>query len=169
HVTGVQTCALPILRLQNYLVDAEGYIEYPVLGKVKLGGMTRPQAISHMKGLLAEYIVSPGVTLQITNFKVTVLSEVSNPGSFTLPHERITILEAIGLAGDLTLYGVRKNVLVIREADGEKSFHRVDLTSDEVFNSPVYMLIQNDLVYVEPNTARSTTSTYSTNYALFIP
>lgn len=156
------------VRLQNYLVDAEGYIEYPVLGKVKLGGMTRSEAMSYLKALLGEYIIDPGVTLQITNFKITVLGEVSNPGSFTLPNERITILEAIGLAGDLTLYGVRNNVLVIRETDGEKSFHRVNLTSDEVFNSPVYMLKQNDVVYVEPNKARTTTSTYSTNYALFI-
>src|SRR5690606_21272181 len=83
-------------------------------------------------------------------------------------NERITILEALGLAGDLTLYGVRNNVLVIRETDGVKSFHRVDLTSNEVFTSPVYFLKQNDVIYVEPNQARSTTSTYSTNYALFV-
>lgn len=156
------------VRLQTYLVDEEGYIDYPVLGKIKLGGMTRSEAMSHLKNLLSEYIIDPGVTLQITNFKVTVLGEVSNPGSFTLPNERITILEALGLAGDLTLYGVRKNVLVIRETDGIKSFHRVDLTSDEIFNSPVYFLKQNDVVYVEPNKARTTTSTYSSNYALFI-
>ncbi|MFA7688415.1 MAG: polysaccharide biosynthesis/export family protein [Moheibacter sp.] len=156
------------VRLQTYLVDAEGYIEYPVLGKIKLGGLTRPEAMSHMKTLLAEYIIDPGVTLQITNFKVTVLGEVSNPGTYTLPNERITILEALGLAGDLTLYGVRNNVLVIRETGEEKTFHRVDLTSDAVFSSPVYFLKQNDVVYVEPNQARTTTSTYSSNYALFI-
>lgn len=155
-------------RMQSYLVDNEGYIEFPVLGKIKLGGMTRSEAMSHMKSLLAEYIIDPGVLIQISNFKVTVLGEVNSPGSFTLPNERITILEALGLAGDLTLYGVRKNVLVIRETDGVKSFHRVDLTSNELFTSPVYFLKQNDVIYVEPNQARTTTSTYSTNYALFV-
>src|SRR5690606_20046734 len=131
------------VRLQNYLVDAEGYIEYPVLGKIKLGGLSRPEAMSHMKTLLAEYIIDPGVTIQITNFKVTVLGEVSNPGSFNLPNERITILEALGLAGDLTINGVRENILIIREIGSEKTFHRLNLTSSDIFNSPVYYLKQN--------------------------
>src|SRR5690606_28624401 len=82
------------VRLQTYLVDEEGYIEFPVLGKVKLGGLTRSEAMSHMKSLLAEYIIDPGVLIQISNFKVTVLGEVNAPGSFTLSNERITILEA---------------------------------------------------------------------------
>ncbi len=155
-------------RLQTYLVDEEGYIEYPVIGKVKLGGLTRTQAISQMKNLLIEYIIDPGVTVQISNFKVTVLGEVNVPGSYTLAHERITILEAIGLAGDLTINGVRDNVLVIREIEGEKTFHRVDLTSNEVFTSPVYFLMQNDVVYVEPNKAQINSSTYSRNTSIII-
>lgn len=155
-------------RIQSYLVDEEGFIEYPVLGRIKLGGLNRSEAMSYMKNLLEEYIIDPGVTIQITNFKVTVLGEVTTPGSHILPNERITILEAIGLAGDLTINGVRENVLVIRETEGEKSFHRIDLTSNEVFNSPVYFLKQNDVVYVEPNKAQINSSTYSRNTSVII-
>lgn len=156
------------VRLQSYLVDQEGYIEYPVLGKIKLGGLTRPEAMSHMKTLLAEYIIDPGVTIQISNFKVTVLGEVNVPGSYSLPNERITVLDAIGLAGDLTINGVRENVLIIREIGSEKTFHRLNLTSSDIFNSPVYYLKQNDVVYVEPNKAQINSSTYSRNTSIII-
>lgn len=155
-------------RLQTYLVDKDGYIEYPVIGKIKLGGLTRPEAISQMKKLLSEYIIDPGVAINISNFRVTILGEVTNPGTYTLPNERITILEAIGLGGDLTINGVRNNVLVIREVDGEKQFYRVDLTSSEIFTSPVYYLAQNDVVYVEPNKAQINSSTYSRNTSVLI-
>lgn len=156
------------VRLQNYLVDEEGYIEYPVIGKVKLGGLTRSEAIAHMKNLLSEYIIDPGVTINISNFRITVLGEVGNPGTFTLSNERITVLEAIGLAGDLTINGVRNNVLVIREIEGVKTFHRLDLTSEEVFKSPAYYLMQNDVVYIEPNKAQINSSTYSRNTSIII-
>lgn len=155
-------------RLQSYLVDEEGYIEYPVIGKIKLGGKTRSEAMSFMKNLLSEYVIDPGVMIAISNFKVTVLGEVHTPGTYTLPNERVTIIEAIGLAGDLTINGVRNNVLVIREIEGEKFFHRVDLTSNEIFNSPVYFLMQNDVVYVEPNKAQINSSTYSRNTSIII-
>lgn len=156
------------MRLQTYLVDEEGYIEYPVLGKVKLGGLSRSQAIEELKKQLSEYIIDPGVTLGITNFKVTVLGEVARPGSFTIPNERITVLEALGLAGDLTINGVRNNVMVLREINGEKSFHRIDLTSSSSVTSPAYYLMQNDVVYVEPNRAQINSSTYSRNTSVII-
>lgn len=156
------------VRLQNYLVDEEGFIEYPVLGRVKLGGLTRSEAITYMKQLLSEYIIDPGVTINISNFRVTVLGEVNTPGTFTLPSERITVLEAIGMAGDLTINGVRNNILVVREVEGEKTFHRLDLTSEEVFKSPAYYLSQNDVVYVEPNKAQINSSTYSRNTSIII-
>lgn len=155
-------------RLQTYLVDEEGFIQYPVVGKVKIGGLTRIEAIAKFKSMLSEYIIDPGVTIAITNFKVTVLGEVTRPGSFTIPNERITILEALGLAGDLTINGVRDNVLVVREINGEKTFHRVNLTSPESVNSPVYFLMQNDVVYVEPNRAQINSSTYSRNTSVII-
>ena len=138
-------------RQQTYLVDEEGYIEFPVLGKVKLGGLTRIEAIQYMKGLLSKDIIDPGVSIMISNFRITMLGEIGKPGTYTLDNEKITLLEAIGMAGDLTINGERKNVLVIREEEGQRNFYRIDLTSDQIFNSPVYYLLQNDIVYVEPN------------------
>lgn len=93
------------------------------------------------------------------NFKVTVLGEVNKPGSYTIPNERITVVEALGLAGDMTLQAERKNVLIIREKKGIKTYNRVDMTSETVFNSPVYFLSQNDVIYVEPNNSRVKSST----------
>lgn len=155
-------------RLQTYLVDEEGYIDYPVIGKIQLGGLTRSQATNKLKKLLEEYIIDPGATINISNFKVTVLGEVTRPGSYTIPNERITILEALGLAGDLTINGVRNNVMVIREVNGEKTFHRVDLTSGNVVNNPVYFLMQNDVVYVEPNKAQIQSSAFGRNTSIII-
>lgn len=137
--------------LQTYLVDSEGYIEYPVFGRVKLGGMTRNQAIQYMKGLLSKEIIDPGVSINITNFRITVLGEVNRPGTFPIDNEKITVLEALGKAGDLTINGVRENILVIREENDKRNFYRVNLLSDEIFTSPVYYLSQNDIIYVEPN------------------
>lgn len=135
----------------TYLVDAEGNIEFPVLGTIHLGGQTRLEAIQYLKGLLSHNLHDPGVSITILNYRITVLGEVKNPGSFELENEKVTLLEAIGMAGDLTINGVRENILVIREEDGEQIFYRVNLTTDEIFTSPVYYLVQNDVIYVEPN------------------
>lgn len=156
-------------RWQTYLVDEHGDIEFPVLGKVKLGGLTRSEAMAYMRELLKEYIVDPGVLINITNFRITVLGEVAHPGTFTLPNEKITILEALGLAGDLTINGVRENITVIRESEGVKEKYKVNLTSvDDVLSSPAYYLKQNDVVYVEPNNAQVQSSTYSRNTSVII-
>src|SRR5690606_26423973 len=101
-------------------------------------------------------------------FKVTVLGEVRSPGSFTIKNDRITVLEALGMAGDLTINGVRKNVLVVREQNGQKTEYRIDLTARESLNSPAYYLAQNDVVYVEPNGAKIQSSKYTQNNSLFI-
>src|SRR5690606_21914851 len=124
-------------RRLTYLIDEKGEIDYPILGKLKLGGMTRVEAMNFMKEKLNEYIVQPGVNIEIVNFKVTVLGEVNRPGTFQVDNERITVLEALGLAGDLTINGVRKNVMVIRETPEKKEFHHLDLTSGDIVNSPV--------------------------------
>lgn len=155
-------------RRQTYLIDENGEINYPVLGKLKLAGMTRNEAIIYMKDRLRDYIKDPGVNIHISNFKVTVLGEVLQPGTFNLNNERITVLEALGLAGDLTINGVRDNVLVIREREGNKEFHRVDLTKNDVVNSPVYYLKQNDVVYVEPNKAQIQSSAFGRNTSIII-
>lgn len=142
----------------GYLIDADGNIDFPIIGKLKVSGLTRTAAVDLIKENLKPYLVNPTVLIRILNYKVTVLGEVKNPGTFTIPNERVTLLEAIGIAGDLQITGRRKNVLVIRENDGKKTEYKVDLTSKDLFNSPVYYLTQNDVVYVEPNRARINSS-----------
>ncbi|HLT41402.1 MAG TPA: polysaccharide biosynthesis/export family protein [Sphingobacteriaceae bacterium] len=153
---------------KTFLVDEEGNVEFPVLGKIKLAGLTRNEAIQYMKGLLSSEIIDPGVSISITNYRITVLGEVGSPGTYPLLNEKVTILEALGMAGDLTINGVRENVLVIRDEGEERNFYRVNLTSEEVFTSPVYYLSQNDVVYVEPNQAKINTSANTRNLSIII-
>jgi polysaccharide export outer membrane protein len=148
---------------QTYLVDVNGNIEFPVLGTLKLGGLDRVQATALIKNLLKEYIKDPIINLRTVNFKVTVLGEVHKPGSYTIQNDRVTILEALGLAGDLTIQAERKNMLVIREENGKKTYNRVDMTSEEFFNSSVYYLTQNDVIYVQPNNSRIKSSAVGPN------
>lgn len=143
---------------QGYLVDLDGYVDMPIIGKVKIGGLTRTEAIDLLKQKLSPYLQNPTVLIRILNFKVTVLGEVRNPGTFTIPNERITILEALGIAGDLLITAERTNLLVIREIDGKKTEHRVNLTSKDLFGSPVYYLNQNDILYITPNRAKMNSS-----------
>ena len=136
---------------KTYLVNQKGIIEFPIVGDVKVAGLTRLEATDVLKEKIEVYVKDPIVSLKIINFKITILGEVARPGTFKIDNERVTILEALGLAGDMTIFGERKNVLVIREKDGKKIYTRIDLTTDEVFKSPVYYLLQNDVVYIEPN------------------
>lgn len=153
----------------GYLVDEEGYVELPVLGKIMVGGKSRRDVKEELKQQYNKFLNGPVVNIQIQNFKVTVLGDVQSPGTFQIPNERITIIEAIGIAGDLKMTGERKNVLVLRDRNGEKSEYRVDITSKEVLNSSVYYLEQNDVVYVEPNAAsRSTGTFWRTSGGIFI-
>lgn len=135
----------------TYYVDENGNIDYPILGKIKVTGKTRMELMDEMRELLSKYIVDPTINITIGNFKVTVVGEVARPGTFNLNSDRITIMEALGMAGDLTLKARRSNVLVVREINGKKELHRIDLTQESSLNSPVYYLTQNDMVYVEPN------------------
>ena len=154
--------------IPTYAIDSKGEIDFPKLGKIKLAGKTRTQAMDFLRQEVGRYIVDPGISMEIQNFKVTVLGEVVRPGSFTIDNDRITILEAIGLAGDLTIYGKRQEVLVIREQNGQKKEYRVDLTKRETLNSPVYYLSQNDVIYVQPNGARVQNSKYSQTTSVFV-
>ena len=154
--------------IPTYAIDVEGNIDFPKLGKVKLAGKTRTEAMDFLKAELRKYINNPGISMEVRNFRITVLGEVKTPGSFPINNDRITILEAIGLAGDLTINGVRNNVLVIREQNGKKEEFRVDLTKRDALNSPVYYLAQNDVVYVEPNGARIQSSKYTQNTSIFV-
>ena len=153
----------------GYLIDQDGNVNLPVIGKVHLAGMRRTEAITMLENKYSDYLQHPIVNIHIENFKITVLGEVNHPGTFKIPNERITILEAIGLAGDLKIAGERRNVLVIRDNDGIKTEYRVDLTSTDILYSPVYYLEQNDVVYVEPNsTARRQATVWRTEGSLFI-
>ena len=152
----------------TYTVDGQGDILLPMLGKVHVAGLTRLQAIEKLRSDLKPYINDPGVNISFNNFRVSVLGEVTSPGSFVLPTERITVLEALGMAGDLTIRGVRENVLVIRESDGHKVMHRLDLTKQETLNSPYYYLAQNDVIYVEPNKTQINNSKLGSNTNVII-
>lgn len=154
--------------IKTYLIDNEGFIEFPVIGKVKLAGLTRTAATKKMVEIISEYIKKPGVNLRILNYKVSVLGEVIKPGSYTIPSERITILEALSLAGDMTIYGVRDNVLIIREIDGKKTYNRVDLTNADLLNSPFYYLAQNDVVFIEPNKTKVNSSVVGPNTSVIL-
>lgn len=156
------------LRMQAYLIDAEGNIEFPVLGTIKMSGLTRAEATDMLKKRLAEYIKDPIVNIRLANFTITILGEVNRPGTFTLQDERISLPEALGLAGDLTIFGKRNNVLLIREINGVKSFAKIDLTKVSVVNSPTYYLTQNDIIVVEPNRAKIKSSAYNPNTGIWV-
>ncbi len=137
--------------IPTYTIDINGEIDFPKLGKIKVAGKTRTEAIDYLRSEIGKFIISPGISITVRNFKVTVLGEVTRPGVFTIDNDRITVLEALGLAGDLTIYGKRNDILVVREQNGQKKEFRIDLTKRESLNSPVYYLAQNDIFYVEPN------------------
>lgn len=137
----------------GYLVDGNGNIQFPFLGAVHAEGLSKDDLKAKITKELVDkkLLVDPIITVRFLNFKVTVLGEVAHPTVVTVPSERISLLEAIGLAGDLTIYAQRDNVLVIRDEDGKKTTHRLNLNSTELFGSPYYYLKSNDVVYVEPN------------------
>lgn len=155
-------------RMQTYLIDYNGNIEFPVLGTLKIAGMTRIELTSMLKEKISEYAKDPIINIRLVNFRVTVIGEVSNPGTYTLQNERVTLLEALGLANDLTIFGKRDNVLLIREVEGIKKFAKINLTSINAVNSPLYYLQQNDVIVVEPNNARIRSSNYNQNNAVLI-
>lgn len=144
--------------LQSYLVDVEGNIDFPVIGKVHIAGNSKSEAVKLLNDKLEPFLKNAIVTIKFLNYKVTVIGEVSRPGQYTINNERVTILDALGLAGDMTPYGKRNNVLITRENDGKLEFCRLNLNSKDVFTSPYYYLQQNDIVYVEPNSVRAVAS-----------
>lgn len=142
---------LQLLTGINYLIDINGNINFPVLGFVQLAGKTRLEAVKYLQEQLAQYVDNPVVNIEIKNFKITVLGQVKSPGIHMVSTDRMTILEAIGKAGDLQITGLRNNVLVLREINGEPIEYRLDLTNKSIYNSPAFYICQNDVIYVEPN------------------
>lgn len=155
-------------RVLGYLVDTNGNIDFPILGQIHAEGLTRMQLTELIKNKLIEgdLIKDPIVTVQFLNFKISVMGEVSRPGSFTISGDRITLLEALSMAGDLTIYGRRDRIGVIRENDGKRTILFHDLRSADIFNSPCYYLQQNDIVYVEPNKAKAGQSSINQNNSI---
>lgn len=144
-------------RISGYLVDEKGCIDFPQLGAIEVKGLSLVElsALIKNKIITGGYINDPVVTTQYMNFNVSVMGEVARPGVFNASSGRITVLEALSMAGDLTIYGKRENVKVIREENGERTVASLDLRSKQIFSSPYYYLQQNDVVYVEPNKARA--------------
>jgi len=138
----------------GYLVDKQGNISLPLIGFVKVAGLTTAEIASTLETRLSEYLTKPNINVRIQNFKISVLGDVLHPGSFSSSGERITITEAIALAGDLTTTGIRDSVLLIREIDGNREFVPMNLTSKKIFNSPYFYLKNNDIIYVQPNKDR---------------
>jgi len=144
----------------GYLVNADGTIDLPVLGSVQAAGLTKEQLKDNIANLILskKLLVDPIVDIRYLNYEVTVLGEVARPTVITVPNEKISLLKALGLAGDLTIYGKRNNVLLIREENGEKITRHIDLTSSDFFNSPYYYLKPNDVIYVQPNATKAATA-----------
>lgn len=145
-------------EITGYLVNSDGTLELPLIGKVKVGGLSTAQATDRIREELKTYLKEPTVNIRNQNFRVSVMGEVARPSLFTIPNEKITMLEALSLAGDITIYGRRDNVLLIREVDGQRTFTRLDLTNRDLFRSPYYYLRPNDVIYVEPGRARVATA-----------
>ncbi len=133
----------------GYVVDHFGNIQMPLVGNVHVGGMTTSQARDQVIQKLSKYLVNPTVKLNIQNFRVTILGEVTNPGVYPVLNEKITLTEALALAGDITSYGLRENIMIIREVNDKKEFGSVDITSRKFFSSSFYNLRTNDIIYVE--------------------
>ena len=148
-------------RLMGYVVDGEGDIDFPVLGKLHVAGMTRWELADMIKDKLVKdgYLTDAVVTVEFMNFKVSVMGEVSSPGTFTIQGDKVTVLQALSLARDLTIFGRRDNVSVIREQNGQRTIYEIDLTDVDMFKSPAYYLQQNDIVYVQPNDIKARQST----------
>ena len=152
--------------VSGYTVDTDGYINFPVLGKIKVEGMTREQIAEYLTGQLKEQelIKDPVVTVEFMKLGVSVLGEVNRPGRISINRDNLTILDALSEAGDLTIFGKREKVLVLRQENGKQRVYGINLCSaDQLYTSPVYYLQQNDVVYVEPNDTKSRQSTVNGN------
>ncbi|MEG1839394.1 MAG: polysaccharide biosynthesis/export family protein, partial [Bacteroidaceae bacterium] len=149
------TTTQPIL--QTYLVDNNGNIMFPILGELHLGGLTKSEAEAYIiNRLKPSFKEAPIVNVRLVNYKISVLGEVQNPNTFTVANEKINIFEALALAGDMTIYGKREKVKLLREdSEGRKNIVELDLNRSDVVNSPYFYLQQNDVVYVEPNKAKA--------------
>ncbi|MGO2294140.1 MAG: polysaccharide biosynthesis/export family protein [Psychroflexus halocasei] len=146
-----QSMRMELLKLQGYLVNSEGKINYPQLGKIDVKGKTTQEATDLIQSKLSEFIIMPRVSVRIINYKFTIEGEVKKPGTYESTEEVLTLPQAIGMAGDLTINGKRNNIKVIREVNGNREVKTIDITKTDWLNSPYYYVYPNDIIYVEPN------------------
>ena len=167
-LTNINTTTQP--TLQQYLVNNKGEIDFPVIGRLKVGGLTKNEAEDLIREQLQPYLKeSPIVTVRMANYKISVLGEVNRPGTFTVGNEKVNILEALAMAGDMTVYGVRDNVKLIREdAKGKREIINLNLNNAELVVSPYYYLRQNDIIYVTPNKTKAKNSDIGSSTSMWI-
>ena len=167
-LTNINTTTQP--TLQQYLVNNSGEIDFPVIGTLRVGGLTKNEAESLIRERLRPYLKeAPIVTVRMANYKISVLGEVARPGSFTIGNEKVNVLEALAMAGDMTIYGVRDNVKLIREDEsGKRKIINLDLNNAGIVTSPYYYLKQNDILYVTPNETKAKNSDIGNSTTLWV-
>ena len=167
-LTNINTTTQP--TLQQYLVNNSGEIDFPVIGTLRVGGLTKNEAESLIRERLRPYLKeAPIVTVGMANYKISVLGEVARPGSFTIGNEKVNVLEALAMAGDMTIYGVRDNVKLIREDEsGKRKIINLDLNNAGIVTSPYYYLKQNDSLYVTPNETKARNSDIGNSTTLWV-
>ena len=155
--------------LQQYLVDNDGNVEFPVLGTIHLGGLNKGEAEQYIKDKLkSQFRGTPIVTVRMVNYKISVIGEVGSPGTFTISNEKVNIFEALAMAGDMTIYGIRDNVKLIREDNtGKREIVTLNLNDQDILQSPYYYLQQNDILYVTPNKTKAKTSNISSSTTIW--
>lgn len=156
--------------LQVFTVDNDGYITLPIIGQVKCDGMTRAELQSEIEKKIIEsnYIADPQVNVRFANLQISVLGEVTRPGRYDIKNDKVTLFDALAMAGDMTIYGNRENVAVIREIDGKNIITKLDIRSSEIFSSPCFYLEQNDIVLVSPNKYRAASAEINQNRSFWI-
>ena len=152
----------------TYMVDSQGNIEFPVIGKINTENKTTEELRDILKKEISKYVLNPQVSVRNTNYKITVLGEVNRPGTYNIPDAQTTLLEVLGFAGDLTIYGNRTDVLVVRNIDGVMSKERIDLTKADFINSPYFYLKQNDVIIVSPNETKQKSARLDPNAGIYI-
>jgi len=162
HVSGTYSSTQSVVP---YLVDSQGYIDMPGLGRIKVAGLRRVDLVNHITELLTQQglVKDPVVSVSFLNFRITVLGEVRNPGTYTVPSERITILQALGMAGDLLITADRNDILLIRDVDGVQTHYSFDITKSDILNSPYFYMHQNDVIYVPQSATRIAQGTTATS------
>lgn len=169
-LSGTPTTSSTTQSLQVRTVDEKGVVVMPIIGPVECAGLTRSELARQIADKIVEggYINDPTVNVQFSDMKISVIGEVAHPGTFEIDRDRITIFDALAMAGDMTVYGVRSEVIVARETDGKRTIEVLDLTSKDLFNSPAFYLQQNDVVYVKPNKYKAQSGEISQNRSFYL-